>query len=102
MTCVMMLKWNQSYRRSLAPRSSTRAPDAGLDIHARGFWARQGSTFFDVCLCHSNVESYKDLTPQQIYRQNENEKERQYSTGILEVEQAAFTPLVFATNTKGI
>ena len=50
---------------SLAQGANT-APDARLDIHARGFWSIQGSTFFDVRLCHPNAESYKDLTPANI------------------------------------
>ena len=74
---------------------------ARLDIHARGFWSRQVSTFFDVRVCHSNAESYKDLTPQQIYRQHENEKKGIYASRVMEVEQATFTPLVF-TITGGV
>ena len=34
-----------------------RAADARLDIHARGFWERQGSAFSDVRVCYSNAES---------------------------------------------
>ena len=78
-------------------RGANTAPDARLDIHARGFWSRQGSTFFGARVCHPNAESYKDLTPQQIYRQHENEKERMYASRVMEVEQATFTPLVFTT-----
>ena len=70
---------------------------SGWLIHARGFWSRQGSTFFDVRVCHPNADSYKDLTPQQIYRQHENEKKRMYASRLMEVEQATFTPLVFTT-----
>ena len=87
----------QEITGEVLPRGSNKAPDARLDIHARGFWEKQGSAFFDVRVCHPNAESYKDLTPQQIYRQHENEKKRQYSTRVLEVEQASFTPLVFTT-----
>ena len=48
-------------------RGANKAPDARLDIHARGFWEPQRSAFFDVRVCHPNAESYKALEPQQIY-----------------------------------
>ena len=51
----------------------------------------------DVQVCHPNAESYKDLTPQQIYCQHENEKKHMYASRVMEVEQATFTPLVFTT-----
>ena len=38
------------------------------------------------------------LTPQQIYRQHENEKKRTYASGVMAVEQATFTTLVFTTS----
>ena len=34
---------------------SNQAPDARLDVHARGFWEKQRSAFFDVRVCHPNV-----------------------------------------------
>ena len=64
-------------------RESNKAQDARLDIHARGFWEPQRSAFFYVRVCHPNAESYRDLEPQQIYRQHENEKKRQYSTPLI-------------------
>ena len=67
-------------------RGTNQAPDARLDVHARGFWDRQGSAFFDVRVCHPNAESYKDLTIQQIYRKHEYEKKRLYANRVLEVE----------------
>ena len=73
------------------------ACDARLNVHARGFWERQKSTFFDLRVCHPNADSYKDLTPEQVYRLRENEKKRIYERGVLEVEKASFTPLVFTT-----
>ena len=42
-------------------RGSNTAPDARLDIHARGFWENQRSAFFDVRVCHPNAESYRRL-----------------------------------------
>ena len=51
---------------------ANKAPDASLDIHARGFWERQRSAFFDVWVCHPNADSYRDVTPKQIYKTHEN------------------------------
>lgn len=81
-------------------RGMNQAPDAWLDIHARGFWDRQGSAFSNVRVCHPNTESYKDLTIQQIYRKDEHEK-RLYANRVLEVELGTFTPLVITT-TRGM
>ena len=84
-------------------RGANKAPDARLDVHARVFWASQQSAFFDVRVCHSNADSYRELSPKQIFQlhENENSKKRQYSRRVLEVEQGTFTPLVF-TSTGGM
>ena len=37
------------------------ASNARLDIHARGFWEKQRSAFFNVRVCHPNADSYRDL-----------------------------------------
>ena len=74
------------------------ACDARLDIHARGFWETQKSTSdLDIRVCHPNADSYKVLTPEQVYRLHENEKKIMYERRVLEVAQASFTPLVFTT-----
>ena len=78
-------------------RGANKAQDARLDIHARGFWEHQRSAFFDVRVCHPNAESHKDLEPQQIYRMHENEKKRQYSRRVLDIEHGTSTPLIFTT-----
>ena len=70
---------------------ANKAPDARLDIHARGFWERQRSAFFDVKVCHPNADSCKDLTPKQIYKMHESEK-WQYAERVMEIEQGTFTP----------
>jgi len=79
------------------PRGANKAPDARLDIRAQGFWAREHSALFDVRVCHPNADSYKNLTPEQIYKPHENDKKRLYSSRVLEVERGTFTPLVFTT-----
>ena len=78
-------------------RGANQAPDARLDIHARGFWERQRSAYFDVRVCHPNAASYRDLDPKQVYRQHEMEKKRKYASRVTEIEQGTFTPLVFST-----
>ena len=72
---------------------TNRAPDAPLDINARGFWERQRSAFFDVRLCHPNADSYRDLN----LKQHENDKKRLYTQRVIDVEEGAFTPLLFTT-----
>ena len=72
------------------------APDARLDIHVRGIWERQRSAFFDVRVCHSNVDPYRDLTPKQIYKKHENDKKRHYAERVMEIEQE-LTGNVFTT-----
>ena len=84
----MMFRLNPGANRSL---------DARLDVHARGFWERQRSAFFDIRVCHPNAESYRDPTPVQIYRIHENEKKRMYNNRVTYIEQGTFTPLVFTT-----
>ena len=69
-------------------RGANKSPDAQLDVHARGFWDRQQCAFFDIRVCHPNADSYRELSPKQIFQ-------------LLEVEQGIFTPLVF-TSTGGI
>ena len=64
-------------------RGSTKDQDARLNIHARGFWQRHRSAFFDLKVCHPNAVSYRDLEPQQIYRIHENEKKPLYSLLLL-------------------
>ena len=87
----------QEVTGEVLPRGANKAPDARLDIHARGFWAREQSAFFDVRVCHPNADSYKNLTPEQIYKLHENDKKRLYLSRVLEVERGTFTPLVFTT-----
>ena len=78
-------------------RGTNQAPDAGLDVHCRGFWERQRAAFLDIRVCHPNADSYRDLSPKQNHRIHENEKKRKYNSRVTEIEQGTFTPLVFTT-----
>ena len=62
----------------------------------------QRSAIFNVRVCHPNADSYRDLTPKQIYKKHDaNEKKRQYAERVMDIEQGTFTPLVF-TSTGGM
>ena len=67
-------------------RGTNQAPDARLDVHCRGFWERQRAAFFDIRVCHPNADSYRDLSPKQIYKIHENKKKRKYSSRVTEIE----------------
>ena len=84
------------YRRKACQRAN-QAPDACLDVYCRGFWERQRAAFFDIRVCHPNADSYRDLSPRQIYRVHENEKKRKYNSRVREIEQGTFPLLVFTT-----
>ena len=75
--------------------------DERLGAHCRGFWERQRAAFLDIRVCHPNADTYRDLSPKQIYRIHENEKKRKYNSRVTEIEQGTFTPLVFTT-TRGM
>ena len=53
------------------------------------------------CAIQTQIDSYRELSPKQIFELHENEKKRQYSRRVLEVEQGTFTPLVL-TSTGGM
>ena len=73
------------------------AEKARLDISARGVWALQEKTFFDIRVTHPNAASNMMKSLETIYKQNENQKKRFYNERIMQVEKASFTPLVFMT-----
>lgn len=79
-------------------RSANTSPEARLDIKAGGFWSRGVTAFFDVRVTHVNSTSNQNKPTSTIFREQENEKKRQYLQRVLEVEHGTFTPLVFGTN----
>ena len=78
-------------------KGTNTAPDARLDVHCRGFWKRQRATFFDIRVCHPNSDSYKELSPKQLYKLHEDKNKRKYASRIIEIENGTFTLLVFTT-----
>jgi len=82
-------------------RGANKASDARLDVHCRGFWERQRAAFFDIRVCHPSADSYKELTPKQIYQLHENEKKKKCGSRVTEEEQGTFTTTLVFTTTEG-
>ena len=74
-----------------------KAEAARLDVSAVGFWRPQEKTFVDVRVFDPNCKSYRDLTPTQVYKIHENEKKREYSDRVINIERGSLTPLIFST-----
>ena len=73
------------------------APNARLDVSARGVWSPYDKTFLDIRVTHPNCLSNRDKTLDQLYHQHEKEKKDQYNLRVIHVERGNFTPLVFLT-----
>jgi len=84
-------------RESINPASANHHENACADVHARGFWGRQQSAFFDITVFHPNAPSYCQTQISSLFRRHELEKKREYGDRIRNVEFASFTPLVFST-----
>jgi hypothetical protein len=82
---------------SLYPRSANTRDDARSDIRARGFWCRQQNAFFDIRVFYPHASSYLHRSLPSLFQSMEKRKKREYQDRILNVEQASFTPLVFAS-----
>ena len=70
--------------------------EARSDISARGFWIRGQRASFDIRVFDPNAQRHKSKTLRKCYEINEQEKNREYSSRILNVEQGTFAPLVFS------
>ena len=70
--------------------------EARSDISARGFWIRGQREFFDIRVFDPNPQRHQNKNLRKYYEISEQEKKREYSSRILNVEQGTFTPLVFS------
>ena len=82
---------------SIIPCSANRRDNARADIHARGFWGRRQSAFFDIRVFHPNAPSYFQTQVASLFRRQELEKKHEYGDCVRTVECGSFTPLVFST-----
>ena len=76
-------------------KSANKDADARSDNRCCGFWREKRQAYFDVKVVSPFAKSYSNLTPEQLFKQAEKAKEREYGERIREVEHADFTPLVF-------
>jgi len=81
----------------LPGRSANTSADARLDIRARGFWRRGQNAFFDVRVTNPDCASQVNSSIPSILKKHEEEKKREYSERVMQIEQGTFTPLVFTT-----
>ena len=79
-------------------RSAVTSSEARLDIKAGGFWSRGVTAFFDVRVTHVTSKCYQNKTTFEVFKEQEDEKKREYLQRVLDVEMGSFTPLVFGTN----
>ena len=87
-----LLPTNNNYHSS-----NNNSENARLDVSAIGVWAPYERTFVDIRIFHPNAPCHRNKNLKQIYREQENEKKRQYNDRVINIERATFTPLVFST-----
>ena len=54
-------------------------------LEARGFWKRNQAAFFDINVTHMNAASYRNLSQEQILKNQENKKKRKYNQRVMEL-----------------
>ena len=70
---------------------------AWLDIAADNFWGNDRQrAFFDIRVFNPHAPSYRNKSPMQRYKLNEQEKNRAYKERVREIEHGSFAPLVFS------
>ena len=75
----------------------TQGDRSAPDISSRGLWSTFERTFFDVRVFHPNAPSYRNTDLDKLYRNQELEKMRKYSSRVITVERGSFTPLIYTT-----
>ncbi|KAG0729125.1 hypothetical protein GWK47_030958 [Chionoecetes opilio] len=76
-------------------RTANTAPEARVDICARGFWTRGQRTFLDIGSSTRWPPPIVSSPSRLSTTGNELEKIRAYGDRILQVDHGTFTPLVF-------
>ena len=88
----------QAVGEECLPGSANRSEEARLDVRVRAFWGEaMQEAFFDIRVFHPLASSYRNTSLENLYRQHERQKKREYGDRVRQVELGCFTPLVFST-----
>ena len=79
-------------------RSTITAPEARLDVSARGLWEGHQKAFVDARVVNHLPCDIKDRNPTRILESNAKEKKIQCCRRFLEIEMEHLQPLIFITN----
>ncbi|KAG0716297.1 hypothetical protein GWK47_010004 [Chionoecetes opilio] len=79
-------------------RTANTAPEARVDICARGFWTRGSGPFWTSGSSTRWPLPIVSFSLEAVHHRNELEKIRAYGDRILQVDHGTFTPLVFTTS----
>ena len=79
------------------PRYLNMSNQARADVSARGLWINGQTAFCDISVFNRIAKCHLHHSLPAVHKNKErNEKKREYSRRILQVEHGSFTPLVFS------
>ncbi len=71
--------------------------EARSDVRVRSFWSRYENAFFDFRGFYPHASSYRNKSIEQLYRNAENTKKKEYAQRISKCDHGSFTPMVMAS-----
>ena len=75
-------------------KSANKEEEARSDVKCVGFWRKMRQAYFDIKVISPFARSNLNKPHKTLYREAEQQKDREYKARITQVEQADFTPLV--------
>ena len=78
-------------------KSANKEEEARSDVKCVGFWKKLRQAYFDIKVVSPYARSNLNKPHKRLYRDAEQQKDRESKARINQVEQGDFTPLVFTT-----
>ena len=78
-------------------RSANVQDEARSDVRVRSFWSRYENAFFDFRVFYPHAVSYRNKSIEQLYRNAENAKKKEYAQRISKCDHGSFTPMVMSS-----